>query len=98
MSSTTFGAFPSAAGVKFSVWTPEAKKVELVLFSNDGTTESKKIALQKDENGIFRGDIKVHHSPQSPHHTTTPPHHHTTTPPHHTITPPHHTITPPQLS
>lgn len=61
MAQTTFGAFPSSSGVKFSVWAPEAKVVELVLFK-DANTENKRIALQKDDKGIFHGDVKVHYS------------------------------------
>jgi 1,4-alpha-glucan branching enzyme len=57
---TEFGAFPiPASGVKFSVWAPEAKVVELVIFK-DGKTEEKRLPLLKDERGIFVGDtIKV---------------------------------------
>jgi maltooligosyltrehalose trehalohydrolase len=54
---TTFGAFPVAGGVHFSVWAPEAKELNLVLFTEDGK-ESNKIALKKDANGIFKGDVK----------------------------------------
>lgn len=59
MAQTTFGAFPSASGVKFSVWAPEANLVQLVLYEKDGKKERKVVPLQKDEKGIFRGDVAV---------------------------------------
>lgn len=57
---TTFGAFPNAHGVRFSVWAPEAKQVDLVLYAGDGKTEDKRVALNKDNRGIFNGEVKVH--------------------------------------
>lgn len=55
---TTFGAFPTSEGVRFSVWAPDIKQVELALFSDDGKAESKRIPLTKDKKGIFSGDVK----------------------------------------
>jgi pullulanase/glycogen debranching enzyme len=59
---TLFGAFPSPTGVDFSVWAPQAKEAQLVLFQDDGETERSKIPLQKQENGIFHLNVKEAHN------------------------------------
>ena len=42
---------------EFCVYAPKAHKLDLCLFSEDETTENK-IAMQKDENGIWHAEIK----------------------------------------
>ena len=61
--------------MKFSVWAPEAKQVELVLYQKDGKTEDKRFPLLKDEMGIFDGDTIKVCTPQAPLHTHSSLHH-----------------------
>jgi len=54
---TSFGAFPSANGVHFSVWSPAAASLHVALFDKAGK-ETSKHALTKDSNGVWQGDVK----------------------------------------